>query len=338
LRLMPRLSLSLGEVIGLQGRVLRVEPSKAELGGQLSAALQDDWGVPNDLGLQTAWQPPENWLDDVHQVNRVCLNLIRSIWGRPTIVAVSSVVPLEFQSNRGPVVVRADTRSIRRIQQAIREWWQSQSSSNLPDIYLVVHSPLGWMPKCEPGYEPGSLTVLVAPSGGDWAVQVPPMAGMPVYVRSFVELLRPETLYKRREEMREWLERHFDLWDSVTVFKAKRSMEEELGKVFSESEVLEVFKMLAEDGLYVLATLNDKPALRRATAGERTRTLLSRRLVEIGAFFIGVLGSSIIWMFHSKLEPRLSGHWIVWLIITLVCVTLCEVLGRFAVKFRKRRR
>jgi len=333
--LMPRLSLPIREIIGPQGRILGVEDTRTDLGDKFFSILQTEWQLPIDLATGNQWQPAEDWLIELRQVNQLKIHVIKSTWGSPVILGVSTLAPVEFESNRGPVITPGDAGHIRNIEKMIEKWWKQGNSQKTPDIYLVVLSEGEWVPGLEPIYRPGLLAVLAEPAGDSWAVHTPEMEGRQEYVRSFVALLKPETAYMRLNIIRKWVEEHLKTWDSVSLFKVQEEVEKQSAKTVTDHEVLDVFKILSETGNYTLCKLNDKPAIRCATQTERNRRLLQRRWVELAAVAAGIIVSVAIWQLRPWILRSSLNHWTSWLITTVVCVLLCQILGQFFKKIGK---
>jgi hypothetical protein len=333
--LMPRLSLPIWEIIGPQGRILGVEDTKADLGDKFFGILKTEWKLPIDLTTDNQWYPPEDWLIELRQVNQLKIHVVKSTWGSPIIVGVSTLAPVKFKSNCGPVIAPGDAGHIRNIEQTIKNWWKKDNSRKMPDIYLVVLGVGGWVRNLEPISRPGFLSVLAEPAGGSWAVLIPEMEGRQEYVRSFVELLKPETFYMRLNIIRRWIEKHLKTWDSVSLFRVQEEVEKQSTKTITDHEVLDVFKILSEKDNYTLCKLNDKPAIRCATQAERSRRLLQRRWVELSAVVVGVIASVAIWQLRPWILRSPTNHWTSWLIATLFCVLLCQIFGQFLKKISK---
>lgn len=335
--LMPRLSLPVREIIGPQGRILDVKEGKADLGGQLFSALQSQWNTKLPIAPDTGdrWQPPAVWLKKLREVNQLRIHAVKGTWGQPIIVAVVTLIPVEFNPNVGPVIVPANVGHLKRIEETIENWWQDGKHRRKLDIYLVVLAVEGWAPNLKPRYQPRLLTIHAEPCVDGWAVSTPQMAGMPNYISSFVRLLEPETVYMRTERIRKWVVKYINIWGSVTAFKAQEEIEKQSGKPLDSRDVMGVFSKLVEVGDYKLCEINGKPALRPATPSERSRRFLRRRGVEVVAFVIGIVASLIIWQIRPVIIFWLPINWLSWLLSTIFFVLLCEVFGKIIKKILK---
>ena len=339
LSLMPRLSLPVLEKIGPQGRVLKVEDGKVDLGNELFKALQERWTLPIDPETRQQWRPPQNspqnWLTELRQVNQLKLSTIKSTWGSPAILAVSTLTPVEFESKRGPVMLPVDANHVNILKEIIENWWQDGKVGKMPDLYLLVLALNGSATRLKPEYGHGLLTVLAEPCGDSWTVTTPAMEGMPAYVQSFVRLLEPETVYMRMEAVRKWITEYLSIQDFVTIIKAQEEIEKEFSKSVDYHELLDVFKILAETGNYIQYKINGKPALRCATPAEIGKRFFRRRWVEVVATIVGIIGSLAVWQLRPLFLEWLPNNWFSRLIVTILCIVVCHFIGQFLKKLVK---
>jgi hypothetical protein len=335
LSLMPRLSLPISEIIGPQARVLKVQEAAAQLGRELSVKLQERWDIPLNHTINQQWQPPDKWQQELSTINQLQVHVIQSTWGRPVILAVSTLGPVEFRSKQGPVIIQGDADHINIIKEIIRLWWLKGKGKEMPDLYLLVLGIGGWITGIKPQYSPGFLTVLAKSQGDGWAVSTPPIDGMPAYIRSFIRLLEPETTYMRMESIRKFIEEYLKKWNSVTVSKVQEKIEQKSGRSIDSRDILSVFQLLVETDNYVSIEVNKRPALRPSTAAERAEKLIRRRWVGLVATVAGIVVSIAIWQFRPWILCWLPDHWISWTIATVFCVLLCQVLGQFLSKLGK---
>ena len=154
------------------------------------------------------------------------------------------------------------------------------------------------------------------------------MEGRPEYVKSFVKLLKPETVYMRLNTISKWIEQYLQTWDSVSLFRVQEEVEQQLARAVDDKEVLDAFRILSETGRYTPCKLSGKPALKHATQAERSKRLLRRRWVEFAALAVGLIGSVAIWQLRPRILQSLPNHWVSWLISTVVCVLFCQAIAK----------
>jgi hypothetical protein len=266
--LMPRLSPPSSSPGRIQQVIGMEEEEQEELSEKQLFAELNDWKLPMHPGLQKQWEPPDEWLGHMHQVNRICVNVVKAkgLLSKPILVAVCSLVPVEWQRDRGPVLVDAGSGHIEKVRRVVKEWWQARHGETLPDLYMVIHSPVGWIPTCKPVYGQGHMPVLVTPSGGDWNVQSPPIEGMPEHVRAFMDLLQPRTTYMRLHYIRARIEAYLSTHDYTTVHKTRKSIKEQSGQTMLDREICRAFEILADEPSFELDKRNGQPVLRHVAA------------------------------------------------------------------------
>lgn len=290
--LLPVLRRSAAEIVLPRPRALGgVRQNVAELDTELSERLQQR-GMPR---VDPVWQPPSGWQQAWQPLNRLQIHDVRSLTSRRVLVAVATVTPVEFQAGRGPVRIPADADHLDRIQQTIRQWWTDTADGDLPDLYLVVLSTTGWT-GVSPSYRPGLLTVLAEP-GDEWVeVEAPPLDGMPDHIRRFVERLVPKSVYQQQQEIRQWIESALETEDFVTRIKIQDAIGEQWGQGVDDRLVRRVFAQMTGTGRYKGIQVDGKPAIRLATAKERTAREARRWWWEIATAVALVTVSVLRWI------------------------------------------
>lgn len=301
LDLLPRLRLSAFDIFLPRPRALRgVRQNAAELDAELGERFQTRW-MPR---LVPPWQPPQDWQDAYQPLGRLQVHEIRPLVGRPVLVAVATVTPVRFERNRGPVLIPADAAHLADAEDTLRRWWSDKKKAALPDVYLVVFSATGWYDDMSASYRPGLLTQIAEPDGDQIRVQAPPLDGKPRHIREFVARLVPKSVYRQKQEIREWIESALETADAVTHFRVQVEISALWGRPIDDRIVKEVFDAMVESGRYKHATVNGKPAIRPATPQERSVRLARRWWWEIAVGMLLVFVSLIPRLLQLLERPR----------------------------------
>ncbi|MFW6171051.1 MAG: CHAT domain-containing protein [Planctomycetota bacterium] len=294
--LMPVLRVSMQDVIVSQPRLRTVKLNSADLSQELVDALFRRWNLPaardpapgNHDGR---WKPPPAWLEAYGQTNQLRVHTLNSFLGRRVVVAVVTLCPVQFERKRGPVMISADADHLERIKAVIAKWYVTECGKEMPDTYLIIHSTAGWAGQTPPPDEPGWLGILAEPQQNTWKMHTPDLEGRPPAVQEFVRLLTPETVYRRKTKVRQWIQSKLELEDHISLSRAQRELEKELERQVGDQQIEEAFGSLARTGKYVVFSVDGRPALRLANASERRRHFTRRWWCEIAAVVAGVLAA-----------------------------------------------
>ncbi len=249
--------------------------SLAELGqGNITVTLQqrleNAWRLPNDVARAGRWCPPQDWLNDLHAVNYVRAFRLSGLWGRPVIVVLAVLTPVDFLENLGPVFTPCNAKHLSIARDAVGAWLKDTSGrGEAPDTYWVAIAPQGWVKEVKALALPKEMVILVEPRGDSWRVCRPALPGMAAGVRKFARRLEPETVHQRMEAIRKWVVEYLEAFEFVTVIKVQDAVETTLHTTIAMEEVLFVFDLLEEEGKFRREEVNGKDALRVATPAER---------------------------------------------------------------------
>ncbi len=280
----------------------------ADLTQELGGAIQAGWQLPVIPGSNQPWRPPAAWLDLYSKLNQLKIHLIRGLVGRPVVVAVATLTPVEFQQKRGPVLIPGSAVQLERVKQAVTQWRKSQKgwTQIFPDTYLVVLSTTGWTEDVCGQYEPGYVTLVASPQGGLFRMNGPCLAGMPQNVKEFVRRLSPQTVYQRKEAIREWIVSSLEAQDYVSPGRVQEALEAKGHAGVRDEEVVEAFDELAATGRFKKVEGPDGSliGLGKASRQERNRQMLRRRwrsAVIWGAGLSSAVGSIVSFLLnHPK--------------------------------------
>jgi len=329
---MPYLHLPLWQVIAPYPMVvLGIEQSAADLSESLREYLRKGWNLPADRTDDQPWQPPHNgWGEHYDKATRLEVHLVKAVCAQPVIVAVASVIHLEFQADQGPVLGPADTSDVQHVRQTVEQWWEQEQGGRPPDMYLVVHCPTGWAKGAKPDYDGRCLTVLAEPQGiEDWLVDPYPTDGMSPAVQNFVARLKPTTVFARLQLIRQWVEARLRDKDYLTMTEVQDEIESDIGESVELDEIDKVFEQLAKTGRYRRQEVNGKPAIGGATQQERIGHWVRRRWVGVLSTVLVVLAAIVgtVAPFVIKDDGRVALGSVV---AAIVCCVGSVAMRRFA--------
>ena len=321
---MPLLRPALVQVLGPHPWVCGVRKSIANLSDAFATHLQTSWQLPPVRNEpHRPWRPPPVWLNKYKQANELHVHELKCIFGSSLLVAVATITPVAFEPNRGPILAEAIAAHLGAAEEALREWHQDARRKPLPDVFLVVCSAGGWAERVRDIDPPGFLTVCAEPRGSTWKMILPPLDGKPEHVKKFVELLCPETVWRRKQQTREKIESVLTVEDYVTVLQVQDALLQDFGHRLSEAEVLDCFRHLAGTGRYVQFDLLDgQTALRVATPAERSKHVWRRRWRDRLAVFVEILAAALAIMWYWYRNPTLA-------VGSLAVGIGCYLLNRF---------
>jgi len=219
----PRLTSARRDISLLHPRVRSlVELDRSQVSAALQQHMESEWRLPNGLAQAVRWHPPENWLNDLNAVNYVRVFRLSGLWGRPVIVVLAVLTPVDFMENLGPVFMPCNAKHLSIAQNTVRAWLKDTApQGEIPDAYWVAIAPQGWVKEVKAVALPTEMLILVEPSGDTWRVRRPALPGMATGVRKFAESLEPETVHQRMEAIRKWVVEYLDAFEFVTTSKVQ---------------------------------------------------------------------------------------------------------------------
>jgi hypothetical protein len=250
---LPRLSRSLWSIFLPEPRCWGgLHRDAADLSEWLTAELEKQWDLDR---LDPPWRPPSSWRSAYGisegggngqgtrgvqagsvSANQLRVHSVHPLWGRPVLVAVAAVTPVEFQkSGRGPVLIPAGRSHVHQIEGVLKRWWMQSHGDQaaLPDTYLVVLSTTGWAPEggqpgCAENYTqlaPGWLTVAAEPQGTNQVRVAPPRAGLPERIVNFLPCFSPYSRSQLLTDICREIEKALQVRSFVTVADLQEELE-----------------------------------------------------------------------------------------------------------------